>query len=141
MFVPSDENVCIGDISVVNPAADTYVEAAAREVGSAAAERDRRKREAYRLYDPDAYGFVPLTHESYGRLGKPAMAHLNWLAEAASRCGKFDKKVFVTNALRHMSVALYKGNAEILRLGVQQFAGCSGRARLLGRAQPLALFE
>ena len=25
MFVPSDENVCIGDISVVNPAADTYV--------------------------------------------------------------------------------------------------------------------
>ena len=141
MFVPSDENVCIGDISVVNPAADTYVEAAAREVGSAAAERDRRKREAYRLYDPDAYGFVPLTHESYGRLGKPAMAHLNWLAEAASRCGKIDKKVFVTNALRHMSVALYKGNAEILRLGVQQFAGCSGRARLLGRAQPLALFE
>ena len=139
LFVPPDANLCIGDVSVINPAADTYVVAAARGAGAAAAVRDRQKRDAYRLHDPDAYDFVPLTHESYGRLGKPAMAHLNSIAEVASRCGKVDKKVFIVNALRQMSVALYKGNAEILRMGVQQFARCAGRAVVYGRTHPMAL--
>ena len=77
MFVPSNEYVCMGNTSVVDPAADTYVEQAAREDGFAWTERDRKKREAFRFYDPDAYGFVPLTHVSYGRFGKPVMAHQN----------------------------------------------------------------
>jgi hypothetical protein len=139
LFVPPDRNLCIGDVSVVNPAGDTCCHAAARTVGAAAAKRDGQKRRAYRRFDPDAYDFVPLSQESYGRLGKPAMALLHQLAEVASRCGDVDRGVFVTNALRRLSVALYKGNAYILRMGIQSLAECTGRAVVRGRAQPTAL--
>lgn len=54
---------------------------------------------------------------------------------------KIDKNISVTNALRHLRVALYKGNAEILGMGIQQFAGCSGRARVQDRDQPIAHFD
>ena len=133
-----DSNLCIGDVSVVNPSAATYRREAARTAGSAASVRDAKKWEAYRAYDPDAYDFVPLSHESYGRLGKPAMAHLNKLAEVAARCGEVSHGAFVTNALRRLSVALCKGNACILRMGVQALVGSAGRAAMHACVQPVA---
>ena len=52
MFMPPGDALCIGDVSVVNPCADTYCGRAAREAGGAAETRDVQKRNAYRLYDP-----------------------------------------------------------------------------------------
>ena len=71
MFVPRDSNLCIalGDVLVVNPSSGTYCSAAAREDGSAAAVRDVQNHNAYHAYDPDAYNFVPLSHEMHGRSG------------------------------------------------------------------------
>ena len=139
MFMPPGDPLCIGDVSVVNPCADTYCGRAAREDGGAAETRDVQKRTAYRLYDPDAYSFVPLSHETHGRLGRPAMNHLNRLAEVASRCGKVNRALFVTNALRRLSVALCKGNALVLRAGLQSLAGITGRAVVRARARPSAM--
>ena len=94
MFMPPRDALCIGDVSVVNPCADTYCGCAAREDGGAAETRDVQKRNAYRLYDPDAYSFVPLSHETHGRLGQPGMNHLNRLAEVAFRCGVVQRKCY-----------------------------------------------
>ena len=120
MFMPPGNALCIGDVSVVNPCADTYCGRAAREDGprGAAETRDVQKRNAYRLHDPDAYSFVPLSHETYGRLGQPAIDHMNRVATVASRCGTVKRALFVTNALRRLSVALCKGNALVLRAGL-----------------------
>ena len=107
-------------------------------MGAAAARRDRDKDRAYRRHDPDAYDFVPLSHESYGRMSPRAMEHLNHLADVAVRCGEVRRAVFVTNALRRLSVALCKGNALIFRMGMQTLAGITGGAVVHGCARPNA---
>ena len=138
MFIPPDSNLCIGDVSVINPAAGTYRDAAARKAGAAAEVRDRQKELAYRAHDPDAYDFVPLTHESFGRLGEPAMRYLNKLADIAVRCGDVSRSAFVTMALRRLSVAMCRGNALIFRLGMQTLTGTAGSAPMAGRKRPTA---
>ena len=140
MFMPPGDPLCIGDVSVVNPCAGSYCGRAAREDGGAAETRDVQKRTAYRLYDPDAYSFVPLSHETHGRLAQPAMNHLHRLAEVASRCGKVNRALFVTNALRRLSVALCKGNALVLRAGLQSLASITGRAVVRARTRPPEIF-
>ena len=47
----------------------------------------------------------------------------------------------VTNALRRLSVALCKGNAYVLRAGLQSLAGITGRAVVRARARPSAMNE
>ena len=79
MFAPPDDPLCIGVVSVVNPWAGASCSRVDREDGSAAVVRDVQKRNAYRAYDPGAYDFVPLSHETHGRLGRPATARLNQL--------------------------------------------------------------
>ena len=98
--------------------------------------RDADKRRLYRAHEPDAYDFVPLSHESFGRLGRPAMELLNKLADTAVRCGDVRRDVFVTNALRRLSVGLCKGNAFILLVGLRALAEISGRAVLCGLDRP-----
>ena len=73
--------------SVVYPAASTYVNAAARAEGSAAAVRDNAKRAQYENSDPSGYAFVPLSTETFSRLGKPVTL-LNKLAECCFQ-GRF----------------------------------------------------
>ena len=96
---------------------------------------------------PDAYRFVLLSHETHGRLGQPAMDHFNRLAEVAKQCvsewcgGRRYRGVFLTNALRRLSVALCKGNAYVLRAGLQSLAGITGRAMVRARARPSDMTE
>lgn len=135
--MPPDSNLCIGDVSVINPCASTYRWHSAREVGWAARRRDGDKRTAYRAHDPDAYDFVPLSQESYGRLGRPAMEHLNMLADVAERSGDVRRDRFVRNALRRLSVAMCKGNAHVLRMGMQRLAKVSGGAVWFGNTRPV----
>jgi hypothetical protein len=74
----------VADVSVTHPAAATYVTGAARTPGSAAVCRDARKCRQY-AKDSDGlqYALVPLTSETFGRLGGPAMDHLSAMADLA----------------------------------------------------------
>jgi hypothetical protein len=128
----------VADISVVHPAARTYVRAAAATAGSAAALRDRDKKARYERGDTGGYAFVPLSVESYGRMGVPAMQLLNTLADTAAASGVVVKGDFVRNTLRELSVGLCKGNGILYRAGLKILARASGRAFLSGTDVPTA---
>ena len=121
-------------VPVIHPTADSYVRAAAQEAGGAAAKRDRDKRANYSSADPNGYAFTPLSMETYGRLGKPAMGLLNTLAETAADAG-VAKDAFVTNALRELSISLCRSNAVIYRAGLTVMAQAAGT--IFWTAQPV----
>jgi hypothetical protein len=127
----------IADVSVVHPAATTFLQAA-RVPGGAAAARDQRKRSRYQTADPNGYAFTPLSHESYGRLGKPAMQFLNTLAITASAGGVVRKGDFVANALRELSITLCRGNGAMYRRGLAVLTHASGHAYQPGLRVPTA---
>ena len=58
------EGITVGDVSVIHPAADSYVAAAAKKEGSAAKNRDDHKKSRYELSDAAGYDFVSLTSEA-----------------------------------------------------------------------------
>jgi len=128
----------VGDVSVIHPAAQTYARAAARTAGSAAAVRDRQKRARYDQAVNGSYAFVPLSVESYGRLGEPAMRLLNTLADSAAAGGVVVKGDFVRNALRELCFGLCRGNGIVYRAGFKMLARASGRAFLSGADVPFA---
>jgi hypothetical protein len=128
----------IADVSVIHPAASTYVAAAARTTGSAAAVRDRHKQARYDRGDAGGYAFVPLSVETYGRMGAPAMKLLNTLADTAAAAGVVIKGDFVRNTLRELSVGLCKGNGLMYRAGLKILARTSGCAFLSGADVPVA---
>ena len=66
------------------------------------------------------------------------MEHLSKLADIADRSGDVRRDIFVRNALRRLSVAMCKGNANILRVGMQKLARVSGGAVWYGNARPVA---
>ena len=102
----------VTDVSVNHPAAQAYVRAAAEATGAAAARRDKEKMDKHRASaEGGACGFVPLSVETYGRMGAPAMQLLRDLAELASEGGAVDKQRWVQRALRKLSVGFMRGNA------------------------------
>ena len=115
------------DVSVVHPAASTYVNAAARAGGSAAAVRDHASAK-YENSDSLGFAFVPLSAQTFGRLGIPAMALLNKLAECASASGVVFKDGFAVNALRELSVGLCRGNCVLYKCSLYALARVSGTA-------------
>jgi hypothetical protein len=117
------------DVSVVHPAADSFVGAAARAPGAAAAARDLHKRNLYlrRGFDR-GFELVPFSVESYGRLGEPAMRFLATLAATAASGGRVSQRAFMEGALRLVSVALCKGNGRMYTESLQTLARDHGRA-------------
>ena len=113
---------------------------AARADGAAAAERDAKKRAKYATSDPAGYTFVPLSVESYGRLGKPAMQLLADLASEAELAGAVSTDSFVENALRMLSVSLCKGNALMFRRELGLLASATGADLQPGDPVPSADF-
>ena len=130
LFVMPDA-LTIVDVSVVHPAASTYLRLAQTD-GGAAAHRDQAKRNRYQNDDPNGYAFVPLSVETYGRMGKPAMEFLNTLATIASTEGSVDKDLFMTNALKELSIGLCRGNGVMYRRGVTALARVTGTALMTG---------
>ena len=111
------------------------MEAASRKEGSAAEVRDQQNGAKYERADPHGYAFIPLSIETYGRLGKPGMELLNKLGDRAAEGGA-DKSVFVANALRHLSIALCRGNAVICKRSLTVMARLSGEKFLGGMLVP-----
>jgi len=126
----------VADVSVIHPAARTYMRAAAAATGSAAAVRDRQKTARCDREDMGGYAFVPLSVESYERMGEPAMQLLNTLSATAAASGKVLKSDFVRNALCELSVGLCKGNSIMYRAGLMILARTSGKAFLSGATIP-----
>ena len=137
IFVVLPEGLTVCDVSVVHPAASTYAHQA-RVPGGAAAARDQLKITKYQTADPNGYAFTPLSHESCGRVGKPATQLLTSLAIAASAAGVVVKGDFVESALRELSVSLCRGNGVMYRSGLQVFATLAGGAFEEGLLVPIA---
>ena len=106
--------------------------------GAAGRAKDNDKIRRYRRNDTNAYDFIPFAVESFGRLSPKAMERLNTLATAAAGASAVDKGNFVTNALREISVALCRGNAQVYRHGEAAFARLSGVAMVPGASCPTA---
>jgi hypothetical protein len=82
------DGMLVNDVSVINPAAESYVRAAARADGAAAEARDALKiRNCREGGDGGAHAFSPLSMETYERLGKAAMQLLSTLAGIAAHSG------------------------------------------------------
>jgi hypothetical protein len=133
LVLPS--GLTVADVSVIHPAAATYVQAA-QAAGGAAALREQAKRARYETADPNGYAFVPLAVETYGRLGKAAMELLNTLASAATAQGNLAKPSFVQNALRQLSIALCRGNGVMYRRGLAVLARAGGNSYMPGLVAP-----
>ena len=58
----------------------THTHGEATTIGAAAKDRDDQKYRKYNRAGSAVYRMVPLSHESYGRLGQPAFQSLNKLA-------------------------------------------------------------
>ena len=117
---------------MVHPAAQTYVRSAAAADGSAAATRDQMRRNRYQVADPDGYAFVPMSFETYGRMGKPAMQLLNTLVDVAAAGGSVDRDAFMRTALRELSIGLCRGNGVLYKRGVTVLARVTGTSFLAG---------
>lgn len=133
MVLPSGMTVV--DVSVIHPAASSYLQAA-RTVGGAAAVRDAAKTVRYESIDPNGYTFVPISVETFGRLGKPAMELINKLAATAAAGGAVEKSAFMANALRELSVGLCRGNGVLYRSSLGVLARASGSAFMAGMTVP-----
>ena len=102
-------------VYVLHPSAATYVNAAARVEGSAAAVKDQAKRVQYDHSDPLCYAFVSFSTETFSRLVIPAMALLNKLAERASAGGVVTKDTFVVNASCKPFVGICSGDCVLYK--------------------------
>ena len=126
------------DVSVIHPAADTNLPASALGAGHAAAKRDTEKRTRYQVDDPTGYAFIPLSTETYGRLGKPALALLKRLSSVACETRSVHQDDFIDNALRELSIGLCRGNAVMYRRGQTALARVTGEAIQRGDETPSA---
>jgi hypothetical protein len=76
----------------------------AAKVGAAAAPCYPQERTAYSRVEPNGYTFVPLSEESYGRMGQPRMQVLHFLGEEAERPVGVERAPFVVGAVRELSI-------------------------------------
>jgi hypothetical protein len=111
----------------------------ARLPGWAAVHRDAAKERAYRCVS-SGLPFVPLSVESFGRLGSPALSLPRSLADHAVQAGGpgLSRVAFISGALWELGVAPCRGNASLGRSGLYSLTRVSGRAPLRGLSCPSA---
>ena len=100
--------------------------------------RDADKRTKHMASEPGIYQFVPLSVESYGRLGEPALQFLGELADSACSSGLVDRGLFVANAKKELGVALCRGNALLFQDCYGNLAKASGAAWSPGLERPVS---
>ena len=82
---------------------------------------------------------MPLSQETYGRLGSKAMEILNHLGKMTVAGGRSARAAFLKTATAELSVALQRKNEDIFRMFGFNFAKLSGRDFVPGDAMPSAL--
>ena len=131
--------LALGDVSVIHPGASAVGQHGTwHHPGAAAEHRDEEKREKYATAAIEGYDFYPLSVETYGWMGKPALALLDEIAEVAAASGTVSKGLFKAMAIKQLSVALVKGNAMMYRACLSAFVEGSGRAPMYGDDLPSA---
>ena len=135
------------DVSVCHPAVsgnvasgDWMLRKCAAIQGFAARKRDRAKRLKY-AKNAFAEAFTPLSQETYGFLGKPAMALLSLLGDMVQDAGRSSKRAFMESAVLELSVALQKGNNEVFRMYNFNYAKVAGHHFIPGDVLPTAVLE
>jgi hypothetical protein len=128
---PMSSGVVVGDVSIVHPAAPSFV-VAATTTSAAARNRDAFKRAHYARRGPGGgYELVPVSVESFGLLGAPANALpcrvADWPRTAAASLRQRS-----SGARRKMGVALAKGNRRVQRAHLSRVAQAGGRVYLRG---------
>ena len=124
------------DVCVTHPLASSAVAAAAWGTGVSADAKDALKRHKYGRTGTGACRFVPLSHETYGRVGLPAFALLQNRAEFAASTGAVSKTIFMENAMRYLSTTLRRGIARQVLASAPLRARLDGRPVLPGRPVP-----
>jgi hypothetical protein len=130
--------IVVADVSVTHRCAKSYVHRAAATPGTPAAARDDEKRRKYARAGTSSYRLVPLTRETYGRMGRPAYEFLVSMADQAASDGTVSKGAFIVNALQELSVSLCSGIARQVRAAGPLRRRLAGRAMLPGLARPTA---
>jgi hypothetical protein len=127
------------DNEVFHPAAASFAVGAERTPGFAAAARDASKRRAYRQVS-SALPFVPISVESFERLGAPALTLLGDLANQALQAGRpgLSRAAFISGALRELRVTLCRCNASLCRSGAYVATRAAGGTPMRGLAWPSA---
>jgi hypothetical protein len=111
--------------------------------GFAAAAQDASKQRAYWQVS-SALPFVPISLESFRRLGAPALTLLGDVADQAVQAGGpgLSRAAFISGALRKLSVALCRGNASLCWSGAHVATRAAGRPRCAVSPSPrLRLFR
>jgi hypothetical protein len=128
--------ITVSDLSVIHPLSINTLPRAATTAGAAASHRDQQKRTAYARVEPNGYGFVPFSVETYGRIGQPAMKLLHDLGEEAAGPGGVSRSSFVAGALRELSVGLCRGNFIVYRASLGVLARSCGSGFRPGLSLP-----
>jgi hypothetical protein len=117
-------------ISVIHPASGPCARAATRLPGWAAAHRDAAKERANQLVS-SGLPFVPLSVETFGRLGAPALSLLRSLADHAVQAGGpgLSRGAFIPRELQELGIAMCQGYASLGRSGLHALMRVSGRGR------------
>jgi hypothetical protein len=76
--------------------------------------------------EPDGYGFVPFSVETYGGLGQPAMKLLHQLGDEEAGANGVSLNSFLSSALRDLSVGLVRVNFWSYRASSEVLARASG---------------
>ena len=72
-LIDAADGAVVSDLSFIHPAGDNNVAKAAKVVGNAAKVREKFFFENYKKRAQGGYEFVPLAHQTFGRLGNQAM--------------------------------------------------------------------
>jgi hypothetical protein len=128
--------ITISDICVIYPLSINILPRAATTAGAAASHRYQQKRTAYARVEPNGYGFIPFSVETYGRVGHPAMKPLHDLGEEAAGPRGVLRSSFVAGALKELSVGLCRGDFMAYRASLGVLARSSGSAFRPGLSLP-----
>jgi hypothetical protein len=135
---PRSEHITMLDCVITHPAAASYVRRASRTSGAAAEQQEDNKiREHADFSQSDAYEFVPLAMESYGRLGLKASRFLSALGDEAARNGRVSKARFVRNARQELGCALCRGNNRAYHRTMQRIGRSVGCYYEFGSPEPI----
>jgi hypothetical protein len=133
MLVTLESGMTMVEVSVTQSPGVALRVASAVTDGAAAARQNAEKRRAYNQLAPHGVPLVPFLLETYGRLGKPAVAFLGMLGAEAVAGGDVSTSGFVAAALQVLSVGLFNGNSLIghrLVCWLGLLAGASARERI-----------
>jgi hypothetical protein len=111
----------VGDVSVIHPAAASFAVGAVRTPGLRPLPGTPPS--GVRIGRSSALPFVPMSVDSFGRLGAPALTLLGDLADQAVQVGGpgLSRAASVLGALRELSVALCRDNASLCRSGAYRW--------------------